>query len=259
MEYRRGRSCSAKGPVIAEINPAARGIGFASGQNRNRRIVRMQTLSRHDMRLDQAPKRIEHMADGSHRVGHRRQCDRHAFQGVTFGLAVQWLVLSELLEHDHREKAWACPSLGNDMERRRRLGDLFAVTARELLAHRLDHLPSARLRFQCSYHVLAEFAQTASTTAVARRRGINHHALARQVFGECVAFRALAREPAHGSRSGDGGFRGQFVFRGVGLQLVEHERQLVDQSRRTFGTLPVQLSFQPGDPQFLMGDQGQVL
>src|ERR1700681_2773172 len=172
MEYRRWRSGSAKRSVITKIDPATRDIGFSSGQDRNGRVIRVQTLSRHHMSLDQAPERIEHMADGSHRVGHRRQRDRHAFKSVTFRLAVQWLMLSELFKHNHREKAGASPSPGHDMERRWCLRDLLTVTAGEFLAHRLDHLPLARLGFECSRHVLAEFAQTVSTTAIAHRRRI---------------------------------------------------------------------------------------
>src|SRR5580698_1289892 len=144
-EYRRRRSRSTKRSVITKINPATRDIGFSDGQDRNGRIVRMKPFSRHDVSLDQAPERVENMADGPHRVGHRRQRDRHAFQGVTFRLAVQWLMLSEFLKHDHREEAGASPSPGHDMEWRWRLCDLLTVTAGEFLPHRLDHLPLARL------------------------------------------------------------------------------------------------------------------
>ena len=36
------------------------------------------------------------------------------------------------------------------------------------------------------------------------------------------------------------------------------ERQLIDQTRRTFRTLPVDLALQLGDPQLLLGDQRHV-
>ena len=65
----------------------------------------MQALGRHDMGFDQAQQRIERGADRAHGVGHRRQRDRHAFQGVALGLAVQRLMLAELLEHDHGQQA----------------------------------------------------------------------------------------------------------------------------------------------------------
>src|SRR6202035_3109131 len=107
------------------------------------------------------------------------------------------------LEHDHGQQAGSGPSSGHDMEGRGCLGYLLAVTACEFLTHRLDHLPLTRPAFQRSRHVLAEFAQTISTTAFARGWRIDDHAFARQVFGEGVALRALARERGHTGRSGD--------------------------------------------------------
>src|SRR5664280_2780007 len=60
--------------------------------------------------------------------------------------------------------------------------------------YRLDHLPPARLRLQRLRHVLAELAQAVSTTAVARCRWINHHALARKMLGERIALGTFACE-----------------------------------------------------------------
>ena len=164
VEHRRGRPGAAEGLVVSNINPAPPGIGLAFGQNRHGRIVAMQALGRHDMSFHKAKERIERRADRAHRVGHGRQRDRHAFQGITLGLTVQRLVLTELLEHDHRQEARPRPSPRDDMERRRRLRDLLAIAAGELLPHRLDHLPLTGLRFQRARHILAELAQ-----AIARR------------------------------------------------------------------------------------------
>ena len=44
----------------------------------------------------------------------------------------------------------------------------------------------------------------------------------------------------------------------LGLQFLECERQLVDQPRRAFRALPVDLALQLGDPQLLLGDQRHV-
>ena len=63
-----------------------------------------------DMRLDKTPQRIERGADGADRVGHGRQRDRRAFERIALGLAVQRLMLAELLEHDHRQAGSAPPS-----------------------------------------------------------------------------------------------------------------------------------------------------
>ena len=51
------------------------------------------------------------------------------------------------------------------MERRRRLADLLAVPAGELLPHRLDYLPLARDHFQGLRYVLVQLAQARAIPA----------------------------------------------------------------------------------------------
>ena len=46
--------------------------------------------------------------------------------------------------------------------------------------------------------------------------------------------------------------------RGAGFQLLELERQLVDQPRRALRPLPVDLALELGDPELLRGDQRHV-
>jgi hypothetical protein len=53
-------------------------------------------------------------------------------------------MLAELLEQEHRQKARSGKAARRDMERRRRLGDRFALAAGKSFANRLDHLPLAR-------------------------------------------------------------------------------------------------------------------
>ena len=167
-------------------------------------------------------------------------------------------MLAELLEHDHRQQAWASPASCNGMERCRRLADLLAVAAAELLAHRLDHFPLARHRFQRPGHVFAELAQAIAAAAFTRRWRIDHHALAGKMIGERIAFGARARKSAHSRRPGDGFLGRKLVFGGAGFQLFERQRQLVDQARRAFRSLPVDLALELGDPQLLLGNQRTV-
>ena len=136
--------------------------------------------------------------------------------------------------------------------------DFLAIAAGELPSHRLDHLPLSGRGFQRPRHILAELAQPKAAAAHARRRRINHHALAGKMVGEGVAFGPLARKASDRRRFRDRLFRRQFVFRRAGFQLFEGERQLIDQPHRSFRLLPVDLTLQLGDPQFLLRDQRHV-
>ena len=117
------------------------------------------------------------------------------------------------------------------MERGRRLADLLAVPATELLPHRLDHFPLPRHAFQGAGHVFAEFAQALTAAAFAARGRIDHHPLARKVLGEGLALGMLARKSAHRGHLGNSTLRRKLVFRRAGLQFFEGQSQLVDQPR----------------------------
>ena len=258
IEHRRRRSGAAEGRIVADIDPTAPGVGLALGQHGNRSVVPMQPLGGQHMRLDETPQRIERRADGADGVGHGRQGDRHAFERIALGLTVQRLMLAELLEGDHRQQARPRPAARDDMKRRRRLCDLLAVPAGELLPHGLHDLPLARRRLQRPRHILAELAQAETAAAGAGLRRVDHHAFARQMVGEGVALRPLALETGDCGRFGDGALRGEFVFRRARFQLFEFERQLIKQPRRALRLLPVDLALQFGDLELLRGDQRHV-
>ena len=44
IKHRRQRRCSTEGPIITGIDPTSAGVGLAFAQNRNRRVITMQTL-----------------------------------------------------------------------------------------------------------------------------------------------------------------------------------------------------------------------
>jgi len=77
---------------------------------------------------------------------------------------------------------------------------------------------------------IAELAQSAATAALTCRRRIDHHALPGKVVGQCIAFRTPARKSGDRRRLSDRSFRRQFVFRRTGLQFLEREGQLLDQT-----------------------------
>ena len=258
VEHRGRRPGAAERLIVADVDPEPTGVGLAFGQHRNGGVVAVQALGRHDMGLDEAPKRIERRRDRADGVGHGGERDRGALERIALGLPVQRLVLAELLEHDHREQARARPASRDRVERRRRLADLFAVPAGELLPHRLDHLPPPGRRLQRPRHVLAELVQAMAAAARASRRRIDHHPLARQMVGKGVALGAAAGEGAHRRRLRGRLFRRQLVFSGARRQLLKLERQLVDQPHRPFRPLPVDLALELRDLQLLRGDQRHV-
>jgi SAM-dependent methyltransferase len=219
VEHRRRRTRSPKRPIVPDVNPASPRVGLSLGQHRHGRIISMKPLGHHDIGFDQAKQRIKRRADRSHGICHSRQRNRHTFESITVCLAVQGLMLAELLEHDHGQQARTGPSSCDRMEWRWRLANLLTVAARELLPNRLDHFPLARHHFQRPGHVFAEFAQPIAAAAFASCRRINHHLLAWQMLGECLALGALARKSAHRCRLGHSLFGRKFVFSGIGFQL----------------------------------------
>ena len=108
-----------------------------------------------NVRLDKIMKRFQQLCHRTNLVSQRRKAQLHAFPRIALGLAVQRLMLAVFLIDDHREQAGAGPAARDRMERRRRLADLFAGAAGELLPNRLDHLPLARHHLQRLGNILA--------------------------------------------------------------------------------------------------------
>ena len=202
IEHRRRRRRAAEGTIVADIDPTSPDVGLSLGEHRHGGVVAVQALGGEDMGLQPIEDRAQHADAGADLVGERRQAQRHAFPGVTLGLAVQRLMLAELLEHDHRQQAGTGPAPRNDVERRRRLIDALAVAARELLAHMLDDLPLARDHLQRLGDILAELGQSRSAAAGASGRRRDDHPLARQMLGKRLARGTLAGEGGDVRRSG---------------------------------------------------------
>src|SRR3989344_585952 len=126
-------------------------------------------------------------------------------------------MLTELLEKEHGREAWAGPAAGDDMERRRRLGDSLTVSAGELLPNVLDHLPLSGDDLQGLCDVFAELGEPRAAAGLAGARTWNDHPLTRQVLGEGLARGPLAHEGCDLRGSGQGRFGGQLVLGGRGL------------------------------------------
>jgi hypothetical protein len=135
----------------------------------------------------------------------------------------------------------------------RRLRDLLARPAAELLPHGLDHLPLPRHNLQGLGDVLAEFDKLAATARTARRRR-HDDALARQVRRQRRPHRLFADDAAHRCSVGRGRSSRELIFRGAGFQLLELQFQLVEQLAAALSRLPKPLALHLGDQQFEVGD-----
>ncbi len=144
----------------------------------------MQAFGSKNMGFDECIQRLQHGCARPDLVGQRRHAQIDALALVALALPVQRLMLAELLEQDHGKKVWSGKAARRDMERRRWLGDRFAIPARELLAHRLDHLPPARDHFQRLGDVFAQLRQFDRAAARAAFGSGNDDALARQILGK---------------------------------------------------------------------------
>ena len=199
-EQRRRRAWTGERLIVAHVDPGPPRGGLALGQHRHRRVVAVQAFCRQHVGLDQRVQRPQRHSARTHLVGQRRGAEIDPFARVAIPLPVQRLVLPVLLEQDRRQQVGSRPAPRRRVERRRRLGYPLAIAARELLPHRLDHLPPARDHLQRLGHILADLRQPLRPTAGAGSRPRHHHPLARQMIGEGLARRLAANEALDLSR-----------------------------------------------------------
>ena len=239
-EQRRRRVRTAERRVVAHIDPGPRGVGLALGQHRHGRVVAVQTRSRQHVGRNQVVQRPQRHRTRAHLVGQRRQAEIDALSRVAIPLPVERLVLPVLLEQDHGQQVRARPAARHRVERRRRLRDLLAAPAGELLAHRLDDLPPARDRLQRLRHILADLRQPFRSAALTGRGRRHHHTLARKVVGERLARRLAADEPLDLGARGRRLLSRQLVLCRARRELIEGELQLAEQALTALRPPPVE-------------------
>jgi hypothetical protein len=135
---------AAKGTIVPDVGPDVPFDRLALRLDRHRGVVAVQSVGDQDMGLDQRMKRPQDHGAGTDLIGQRRDAEINALPGIALALAVERLVLPELLEQDHGQQVRPGKAARRHMEGCRRLRDRLATPARELLPHRLDHLPLPR-------------------------------------------------------------------------------------------------------------------
>jgi hypothetical protein len=238
------RIAPAEWPVVAHIGPQSPRDGPGFGQHGDRRVVAMDARAGERMRADEIVERPQDHGAAADLIGERRQAQRNAFARVTLGLAVKRLMLTILLKQDHGEQARPRQAARQHMERRRRLADLLAGAARELLAHILHDLPTPRNDLERLGHVLAELGELRRAAAGAGRRAGNDDALARQMRRKRFARRLAAQR---GARSRPvvrrvGAQSDNPILGGGGFELFQLELHLIEQQSLAFAALAEKLA-----------------
>ena len=259
IEHCRWRRRPAERLVVAHIDPDSAGVGLTLGQDRHRGVVPMQSLGAQDVGLEALEQWRQRCRAAADLVGQGRQTERHALLGIALGLTVERLMLAKLLEQDHRQQAWPGPAAGDDVERRRRLADLLAVPAGELLADVLDHLPGFGDDLQRLGDVLAQLGQPRTAAAGAGRRSRHDHPFAGQMLGEGFSRRPLARERRHLRGLGRGHFGGELILGGRGLQFRQLQLQLIQKPRGALRAWAIAITVELLDLQLQMSDQRLIV
>ena len=164
-------------------------------------------------------------------------------------------MLAELLEQDHGQQVRPGKAARCDMEWRRRLRNLLALPAGELLAHRLDYLPLPWDHLQCFGDILPELRQLRRPAARTTLWCGNDDTLARQMIGEWLARRPLALERLYRLRPGYRFLGRQLVLGRRRFQIFQLKFHLLQQPRFALRAAAVKSPPKLLDLKLEMGDQ----
>jgi len=147
-------------------------------------------------------------------------------------------MIGVFVDQDHRQQARARVATGDGVERRRRLADLLAGPAAELLAHMLGDEQLPRHHVQRLRDILADLRELGAATARATGWSWMHDAPALQVIGEIPA----RRRPPHMALHGIGPLRFGLGLAGCRNEVFELQLQLIDQALAALRARAVQLA-----------------
>jgi len=162
------------------------------------------------------------------------------------------LMVGILVDQHHRQQARPGKAPGDDMERRRRLRDLLAGTAAELVPDVLRHEPLPRNHIERLGDILADLRQVRAAAACAcgRRRVDNPPPLqmSREVPARCRA----PRQPRDSNRCRRGL---RVILRDCRGEFLELQLHLIEKSLATLGARTERRALHLGDHHLQLLDQ----
>ena len=241
---------AAKRAVVPHIGPQPPGRCLHLGPHRHGGVVAMEAFGGEHVGLDHLGQRQQRRRAGADMIGHRRHREIDAFARKLFALPVERLMIGVFVDQDHRQQARPGEAPGDRMKWRRRLRDLLAGPAAELLPHMFGHEHLPRHDIQRLGDILADLRKFGAAAARATGRGGMNDAPARQVIGK-VAARLRAPHELLRRFAGGAGF---LLARRCG-QFFKLEFELIDQALAALGARAEQLALHLGDQQLQMFDQ----
>ena len=212
----------------------------------------MNALGSEDVRLDQLIERHQRGRAGADMIGHRRHRQLDPLACKLLALAVERLMIGVFANQHHRQQARPGEAACDRVERRRRLRDLLARPAAELLPYMLGHEPLPRHHIERLGDILADLGKLAAAAARARGRRRVNNAPARQIGGKVAPRRLAPREALHLDARRLRLRR--ILCRSCG-QLLQLQFQLIDEPLAALGARTEHLPLHLRDHQLQMLDQ----
>ena len=249
-----GRASSGRTPPAAPVRraaarradrpkPAGLGLAGARRQHRHRRVVAMQRRRRHDVvadRLDQRRGDPDRLADPVRQHG---AVEIDAVAGINVGLPIERQVIAVLGDQHMRQQPGARPAALDRQRGHRHLHDGLAAPAGQRRPNMPDDLEPAGDVVEHLADILADLAHRAAAAGagatgewtISRRGRCSGKGRRRTTFALGRAGGLVSRR-RHDRRGRGGG--------GLGLQLVDHQLELLDDAvdllRGTAELLPAQ-------------------
>ncbi len=246
---RRG---AAKRTIVTHIGPQPAGPGLSLGQHRHGGVIAMDPLGREHVMLDEFEQRQQRGRAGADMIGHGRHRKLDALARKLLALPVQRLMIGVFVDQDHCQQARACEATGDGVEWSRRLADLLAGPAAELLTHVLgnEHLP--RHHVERLGDVLADLRELVAAAAQAAGRRGMHDAPAGQMIGEIPPRRRPPQMASHRI----GPLRFGLCLARFRDHVFELQFQLIEQALAALRARAVYLALHLRDHQSKVLDQG---